>query len=608
MDIDSSVCTDCEEFHQPHFILLNIAIGGGFTNSRNSSGCSSSSSAGSHSHSGSAGGCARKPEEITAEFPATMIVDWVRLYHNGFTSIVRPSTPTPTISPMINPSLAGPSVMPSGLPSLLQKETPSKTPSSVASSNPTYVPTSIPSAQPSLNSSSSPTSGPTRTPPNPSYEPPSKAPVIPTGPHGPLDPSMRPTCSPVRIPSRRRSETPTLSPSQMPNTIRSNVVSTVSNATCTEQSRTDNFRCPAYSVFCVGLGLEYEFAEGSSLSLGGNDLLAGIVYCIASDTSHTLIRVHVQELFPRRVYTFKVIGVDYAITAVNLQSIDRQSFCTWKEDAVVETDVLLTPISNETNELSDLDRLAICVERVDKSMFPTASPIQSSKVPSRNIGPSFDAPFVAVRSTRSPSNSPRSDALHASSQNPSSLNPKRYPRIKPSKPPMRKSKGMKNKNYEVKSKGSPPMEKPSEGEGKRTSLKKYSEKKQSKGGSSRGMQVKVPNKNDKFSEKDASRNSKLKEKNQSNTKEPLKDKSSGKGTSKKKLQTSQRKSSKDHRKGKGKGNKEKRNLVFSVNHYKAMTSSVLIEEQKSGAKPARIAVWALITTFSIPAIVHCIFI
>lgn len=60
MDISSASCTDCTEFHQPHFMLFNLAVGGTFTG-------------------------ITLPSGITAPLPAEMRVDWVRVSDNGFT-------------------------------------------------------------------------------------------------------------------------------------------------------------------------------------------------------------------------------------------------------------------------------------------------------------------------------------------------------------------------------------------------------------------------------------------------------------------------------------------------------------------------------------------
>jgi beta-glucanase (GH16 family) len=74
IDISSGSCTDCEEFHRPHFMLLNMAVGGTFTGMR---------SIGS----------------ITAPLPASMEVDWVRIYNNGFTELGGSALGAPDIGP-----------------------------------------------------------------------------------------------------------------------------------------------------------------------------------------------------------------------------------------------------------------------------------------------------------------------------------------------------------------------------------------------------------------------------------------------------------------------------------------------------------------------------
>jgi beta-glucanase (GH16 family) len=101
-------CTDCEEFHWQHGILLNLAVGGGFTTDQQSCGGSSSSS-------GSSGGCDfRGPEEVTALLPASMLVDWIRLYDNGETELTTSeisdtnSTSIPTVAPVEEQSTTEP--------------------------------------------------------------------------------------------------------------------------------------------------------------------------------------------------------------------------------------------------------------------------------------------------------------------------------------------------------------------------------------------------------------------------------------------------------------------------------------------------------------------
>ncbi len=60
IDITPGSCTDCTEFHQPHFLILNLAVGGTFPG-------------------------LFRAADITAPIPAEMVVDWVRIYDNGFT-------------------------------------------------------------------------------------------------------------------------------------------------------------------------------------------------------------------------------------------------------------------------------------------------------------------------------------------------------------------------------------------------------------------------------------------------------------------------------------------------------------------------------------------
>lgn len=59
MDTD---CSDCSEFHEPHFVILNLAVGGNYPGIYHSAG-------------------------ITAPLPAEMSVDYVRIYDNGFTEL-----------------------------------------------------------------------------------------------------------------------------------------------------------------------------------------------------------------------------------------------------------------------------------------------------------------------------------------------------------------------------------------------------------------------------------------------------------------------------------------------------------------------------------------
>ena len=58
MRIDSASCSDCTEFHEPHFMILNLAVGGNYTGILNEAG-------------------------ITASLPAEMHIDYVRVYERA---------------------------------------------------------------------------------------------------------------------------------------------------------------------------------------------------------------------------------------------------------------------------------------------------------------------------------------------------------------------------------------------------------------------------------------------------------------------------------------------------------------------------------------------
>ena len=76
MDISAGSCSDCEELHQPHFMILNLAVGGTFTG-------------------------LLTPEQITAPLPGEMMIDYVRIYDNGFTELSGPGVDA-------DPSIIGP--------------------------------------------------------------------------------------------------------------------------------------------------------------------------------------------------------------------------------------------------------------------------------------------------------------------------------------------------------------------------------------------------------------------------------------------------------------------------------------------------------------------
>uniref|UniRef100_A0A7S3P5R7 GH16 domain-containing protein n=1 Tax=Amphora coffeiformis TaxID=265554 RepID=A0A7S3P5R7_9STRA len=91
-------CTHCDELHEPHFIVLNLAVGGGFTVGNHSSCGYSSSNYG--------GGCPTpSAADIGAGFPAIMSVDWIRIVDYGITEIYLNSA-SPTKQPNAAPTNA----------------------------------------------------------------------------------------------------------------------------------------------------------------------------------------------------------------------------------------------------------------------------------------------------------------------------------------------------------------------------------------------------------------------------------------------------------------------------------------------------------------------
>jgi beta-glucanase (GH16 family) len=106
MDITPEQCQDCEEFHRPHYLVLNMAVGGGFTSGGSSS---SSANAGvgcdivSTSSSSGEGGCGalRTAANITAPLPATLKVDYVRICDNGAGVELTVTSPPIPVSPPV---------------------------------------------------------------------------------------------------------------------------------------------------------------------------------------------------------------------------------------------------------------------------------------------------------------------------------------------------------------------------------------------------------------------------------------------------------------------------------------------------------------------------
>ncbi|KAG7340957.1 glycosyl hydrolase family 16 protein [Nitzschia inconspicua] len=181
MNIDAVNCPDCSEFHQEHFFIFNVAVGGMYTtyragnelevsssSSSSSAGCDSSSSSSSFSSSSGSSSsngdsCGLTPRtDVTAPLPATMKVDWIRVIQNGYSEVRVVSETTTTTTPAPAPAS---STDTTGTPTKAPA-TPFPSPSSIAGSYPTRHPTMLPSP---MDQHPRPTStvdgyGPTMTP------------------------------------------------------------------------------------------------------------------------------------------------------------------------------------------------------------------------------------------------------------------------------------------------------------------------------------------------------------------------------------------------------------------------------------------------------------
>jgi beta-glucanase (GH16 family) len=124
-NIDVTACGgECDELHQPHYLILNLAVGGGFT---------------------LASGVPDEPSRITATLPATMLVDWVRIYDNGFTEITTTLTVLDTHSPSQSTTITSSTNATSGMSSTRSpsRSSTTKMPSLAPSTpSPTRTPTS----------------------------------------------------------------------------------------------------------------------------------------------------------------------------------------------------------------------------------------------------------------------------------------------------------------------------------------------------------------------------------------------------------------------------------------------------------------------------------
>lgn len=156
-DISSDGCPSCDEFHRPYFLILSVAVGGTYMNILDVGG-------------------------ITAPLPAEMLVDYIRLFDNGFTtlsgsSVTEPPTRAPTVSPTAPPTVSPTEPLSSTAPTEIESSEPSPSPSTAVpvtseSTTPSLVPsqaatTSEPTTSPTLPSTtmqSSPTVAPTTSP------------------------------------------------------------------------------------------------------------------------------------------------------------------------------------------------------------------------------------------------------------------------------------------------------------------------------------------------------------------------------------------------------------------------------------------------------------
>jgi beta-glucanase (GH16 family) len=82
MDLSDPGSFSGEEFHQPHFLILNLAVGGTYT------------------------GITGTESDITAPFPAEYRVDWIRIYDNGYTNLGGTAAPIQLSVSMAPPDVA----------------------------------------------------------------------------------------------------------------------------------------------------------------------------------------------------------------------------------------------------------------------------------------------------------------------------------------------------------------------------------------------------------------------------------------------------------------------------------------------------------------------
>lgn len=192
-EYDIATCKDyCPELHQPHFLLVNLAVGGDFTLQPDDP---------------------TSPERITAPFPATMEVDYVRVYTNAFTELsgsVITGEAAPTDVPVKSPTDA-PVKSATNMPTEKPIQFITVAPANSAA-------TSAPMSSPDVAVTASPTTGPKEltSPPRPPTTLPSTVPPVTQQPvtqqPSPLPTNSPTTSQPTVVPTNRPTSTPFSSP------------------------------------------------------------------------------------------------------------------------------------------------------------------------------------------------------------------------------------------------------------------------------------------------------------------------------------------------------------------------------------------------------------
>lgn len=160
-DIDKNTCVSCEELHQPHYLIFNVAVGGNY-NIR-------------------PGDDLLGTSRITAPFPATMLIDYIRVTDNGHAKVFPVTASSPTTS---QPAAAPQKISTTPRDTLPPVATPEPTATVAATQSPTespstVTPTDAPTSTPTTNAPTNPpsTMEPSSVAPTVSMEPTSVAPT-----------------------------------------------------------------------------------------------------------------------------------------------------------------------------------------------------------------------------------------------------------------------------------------------------------------------------------------------------------------------------------------------------------------------------------------------